>query len=273
MFDPADGMLRGREGERKVEHRAARTLALLCARRGEIVSQPMILDEVWNGRSVSPNSVAVVIADLRRALGDDARDPLYIETVARRGYRLKQEPRPAAVDGTVDPQPVIPRRAAYPRLVILAAALGLFITVAAFYGWLEYGRTDVRIAVEPVRNDTGVVGYGPLASAMSELLVNRIATFEAVEIQRQTGSEKIVAPAHGLVMQSRLILWNGMPTLSMTSQDRGGHVVWTGMVMGPPGVLAQKTIAELSGLRAITRARSEHPCGVFSHALNRKCQG
>jgi DNA-binding winged helix-turn-helix (wHTH) protein len=250
MFDATDGALRGPAGDRKIEDRAARTLALLCAHRGEIVSQARILDTVWHGRHVSPNSVAVVIADLRRALGDDAREPEFIETVAKRGYRLKGAPRSAPVESQ-RPR----RRPLYRSLIYMAAAIALVGAVTGFARWVEPGRADLRIAVEPVRNETGIGRYGPLASAMSELLVNRIATFEAVDVYRQAAATPIGTPVPGLVVQSRLILWNGLPTLSMTGEDGGGHVVWTGMVEGPPDTLARKTITELTGLQNRLRAR------------------
>ena len=73
---------------RRLEDRAARTLELLCRRAGEAVGQDEIIAQVWNGRSQSPNSIPVVIGQLRRALGDDARSPRFIETVPKRGYRL-----------------------------------------------------------------------------------------------------------------------------------------------------------------------------------------
>ena len=77
---------------RRLEDRAARTLERLCRRAGEAVGQDEIIAEVWNGRSQSPNSIPVVIGQLRRALGDDARSPRFIETVPKRGYRLVAGP-------------------------------------------------------------------------------------------------------------------------------------------------------------------------------------
>src|SRR2546430_2002138 len=90
-FHAGEDELRRPGERRKLEHRAARTLELLCGRRGEVVSREAILEAVWQGRAVSPNSVAIVISDLREALGDDARSPRHIETVAKRGYRLHAE--------------------------------------------------------------------------------------------------------------------------------------------------------------------------------------
>src|SRR5688500_10958161 len=93
-FDPDANELHRGDERRRLEHRAARTLELLCSRPGQVVTPDEIVAHVWNGRAISANSVPVVISDLRQALEDDARSPRYIETVAKRGYRLLGE-RPA----------------------------------------------------------------------------------------------------------------------------------------------------------------------------------
>src|SRR6478672_2945960 len=88
QFHPASGELRRRTEVRRLEPRAAKTLELLLAARGGMVTQEQLIQEVWNGRSLSENSVAVVVGQLRKALDDDARDPKLIETIPKRGYRL-----------------------------------------------------------------------------------------------------------------------------------------------------------------------------------------
>src|SRR5207344_201959 len=47
-----------------------------------------LLTQVWAGVVVTPDSVYQAVASLRRMLGDDARQPAYIATVPRLGYRL-----------------------------------------------------------------------------------------------------------------------------------------------------------------------------------------
>lgn len=256
MFDATDGCLRGADGNRKIEDRTARTLELLCAYRGAIVSQAMILEAVWKGRSVSPNSVAVVVADLRRALGDDAREPRYIETVAKRGYRLKDDPSGASVLAASHAARAPERRRTYSVLLGVVIAFALAGAVAAVSRLTDHRSAHLRIAIAPVRNETGSDGYTALASAMSDLLVDRIAAFDAVDVYRQAATGPVSTTAPGLIVQSKLILWNGIPTLSMTTEDGGGHVVWTGMAEGGPDTLAEKTLVELAMLRQRIRARN-----------------
>jgi len=63
-------------------------LECLAERAGEIVSIEELLDRVWSGVIVSPDSVYQAVASLRRQLGDDPKQPAYIATVPRLGYRM-----------------------------------------------------------------------------------------------------------------------------------------------------------------------------------------
>src|SRR5882724_13701826 len=72
----------------KLEPRAMRVLVCLAEQAGQVVSVDQILDAVWKDVVVTPDSVYQAVAGLRRALGDDTKEPAYIANVLRRGYRL-----------------------------------------------------------------------------------------------------------------------------------------------------------------------------------------
>jgi len=59
----------------------------LSERTGALVSTDDLLDVAWPGTAVTPNTLSNVIMELRRALGDNASDPRFIQTVHRRGFR------------------------------------------------------------------------------------------------------------------------------------------------------------------------------------------
>ena len=65
-----------------------RVLLCLAEHAGEVVSVEQLLDAVWKDVVVTGDSVYQAVAMLRRALGDDPREPRYIGNVLRRGYRL-----------------------------------------------------------------------------------------------------------------------------------------------------------------------------------------
>jgi transcriptional activator of cad operon len=82
-----------------------RLLLSLAQRAGEVVSIDDLLDEVWSGVVVTPDSVYQAVASLRRLLGDDARQPAYIATVPRLGYRMVATVCPW-VDESIAPNPL-----------------------------------------------------------------------------------------------------------------------------------------------------------------------
>ena len=65
-----------------------RLLLCLAQRSGEVVSIDDLLDQVWSEVTVTPDSVYQAVASLRRQLGDDPKNPIYIATVPRLGYRM-----------------------------------------------------------------------------------------------------------------------------------------------------------------------------------------
>ncbi len=65
-----------------------RLLVCLADHAGEVVSIDDLLDQVWSDVTVAPDSVYQAVTSLRRLLGDDPKQPTYIETVPRLGYRM-----------------------------------------------------------------------------------------------------------------------------------------------------------------------------------------
>src|SRR6266446_5369014 len=65
-------------------------LRMLVERQGQIVTREEIQSRLWPNDTVVDfdHSINATIKTLRRALGDSADSPRYIETLARRGYRL-----------------------------------------------------------------------------------------------------------------------------------------------------------------------------------------
>jgi transcriptional activator of cad operon len=85
---PASGQI-SRDGESvRVEERAMRLLLCLAEHPGEVVSIDDLLNQVWADVTVSQDSVYQAVASLRRLLGDDPKQPTYIATVPRLGYRM-----------------------------------------------------------------------------------------------------------------------------------------------------------------------------------------
>src|SRR5262245_29848181 len=88
VVHPQDGTLRSSGASRRIEPQVMHLLVFLASRSGGAVSKQEILDHVWKGSLVSDDALTGAIYQLRKALGDDARQPRFIETIPKRGYRL-----------------------------------------------------------------------------------------------------------------------------------------------------------------------------------------
>lgn len=87
QVEPAANRLRQGGRVKPLEPKAMAVLILLCRTPGEVVSTDTILDQIWPALDAGDNPLHKVINQLRRALGDSAAQPEFIETIRRRGYR------------------------------------------------------------------------------------------------------------------------------------------------------------------------------------------
>jgi adenylate cyclase len=85
-FEPTTGRLWTGEVEVRLTRKSAAVLDLLIERAGHPVSKRDLFASVWPDTVVSDDALTTCIQELRRALGDDARQPRYIETRHRYGY-------------------------------------------------------------------------------------------------------------------------------------------------------------------------------------------
>ena len=89
-FDPRTGEL-SRDGvASRLAPQPARLLTVLLSRAGELVPRDDLRGEIWDDRTTVDFDLGLnyCLGRLRAALGDAARDPRFIETVPRRGYRF-----------------------------------------------------------------------------------------------------------------------------------------------------------------------------------------
>src|SRR5215470_1426247 len=127
-FDESDARLT-RAGEAvALAPKAFEVLGVLLLRPGQLVTKDALLDAVWGHRHVSDSVLKTTVSELRGALGDDARNPRWVETAARRGYRFigaleeaqappraPGRPQGAAAPTPTPPTPALARGAADPE--------------------------------------------------------------------------------------------------------------------------------------------------------------
>ena len=116
VLDPGDGTLTRDSVRVRLQEQPFQLLLLLVEHAGQIVSREEIRNRLWpqNTFVEFDKSLGVAVLKVREALGDDAGNPRFIETIPRRGYRfiapVKVEtanvgdstgPAPAAPTGSV----------------------------------------------------------------------------------------------------------------------------------------------------------------------------
>src|SRR5688500_13739800 len=92
VFDPSTRRLCGPERDGRISPKAAAVLEALAETPGQVWTRDALLERVWPNVTVTEEVLTHAIAELRRALGDDARQPTYLETVHKSGYRLLPQP-------------------------------------------------------------------------------------------------------------------------------------------------------------------------------------
>ncbi|HNX49240.1 MAG TPA: winged helix-turn-helix domain-containing protein [Thermoanaerobaculaceae bacterium] len=140
VFDPQDSTL-WQDGKRiHLTPKVLGILQVLVDTAPRAVTKEQLLDTVWPEAVVAEAALAQRVKELRRVLGDNARAPRYIETVARRGYRLvapvarfveggaRADPSPGAPQRSDSTSPPAPLRSPHPArwaVVALTAVLGI----------------------------------------------------------------------------------------------------------------------------------------------------
>ena len=146
-------------------------LLYLAARQSTLVSKDELFAALWPDVAVTDNALTQAVSELRQALGDDPANPVYIQTVARRGYRFiaTVEPISPHADTFAAAVPQKPADSQAPAIGVLDFSN---VTADREFGWLASG------IAETVTND--------LRAAGALRVVDRVRVVEAV---RRTGGD------------------------------------------------------------------------------------
>jgi len=191
--NPSSGEI-SRNGESvRLEERTMRLLVCLTKHAGEVVSIEELLKQVWSDVVVSPDSVYQAVASLRRVLGDEPKQPTYIATVPRLGYRL------VAVVAHTDASslPAAATRRAVSRLRWTAgAALAIVVAAAVAYGVGAHraapaasaAPSETSLAVLPFLDLSEGMTFEEFADGMTEELIDRLSKMPGLRVPAPTAS-------------------------------------------------------------------------------------
>ena len=176
-------------------------LVCLAGSAGRLVTRQALIDTVWAREFISDSALARAVFELRRALGDDGPSPRYVETIAKRGYRLMTPVTPCGEPDAI------------------AAAPSRFVMVV--------GEREIRLY-----EGENVVGRGPEArvrvdsSAVSRRHA-RIVVSGVTAVIEDLGSKNgtevdgrtIAAP---VTLADRAVIWIGAVALTFRVAEANG---------------------------------------------------
>ena len=207
--DPAAGEIAreaatGRLEPVRLDTRAMRLLLCLAELPGELVSIDELLTQVWPEVTVSQDSVYQAVASLRRVLGDDPKQPAYIATVPRLGYRMVapvSEWVAAPVDTAVRASDGAGAGPGWSRRVAWAVGAVVCLSLAAallFHGKGASGSlaathvvpaiSQKSIAVLPFLDLTHEMSEEPFADGMTEELIDKLSRIPGLRVPSPTSS-------------------------------------------------------------------------------------
>jgi Tol biopolymer transport system component/DNA-binding winged helix-turn-helix (wHTH) protein len=133
----------------ELEPKAFDLLVFLLSNPQQLVTKQQLLDAAWQGTAVTDNALTRVVAQLRKALGDDAREAKFLETIPTRGYRwIPAVARSQQSVGTEPPEhqlkaPAKPRRHNIARYLAAATAVIAAVALGA-WAWFDRAADDPR---------------------------------------------------------------------------------------------------------------------------------
>jgi tetratricopeptide (TPR) repeat protein/DNA-binding winged helix-turn-helix (wHTH) protein len=86
--DQAAGLIRRQGEEQYLRQKSFQVLVFLIEQRHRLVTKDELIDTIWDGLAVTDDTLVQSVMDIRRTLGESARHPRLIKTVAKSGYRF-----------------------------------------------------------------------------------------------------------------------------------------------------------------------------------------
>jgi TolB-like protein/DNA-binding winged helix-turn-helix (wHTH) protein/Flp pilus assembly protein TadD len=225
----------------KIHEQPFQVLEALLERPGELVTRDELRHRIWPEDTFVDfdQSLNKAVNRVRTALGDNAANPRFVETLSRRGYRLLvpvERHKPLAAEPRQE-EPVRPRWKWIAWVAVLAGALAI---VAAYALRPTPPQTPIRsLVVLPLTNLSGNAGQDYFVDGITEAITTELAGIPGLRVVSTTSAMQYKAAKKPLpviasdlrvdgVIEGSLLLTSGRMRLLLKLIDaRSERPVWT----------------------------------------------
>lgn len=206
LLDLRTGELRSNGKLLKLQPQPAKVLIVLAARSGELVTREELVQQVWDSETYVDfeHGLNYAIQQIRSVLEDDPKNPRFLETIPKRGYRfiapvtrpMPQQPQsevPTATPPNQDLDPPLRTRlgslALGTVLVAVIAGLAWGYVRTRWFGTVPAGRIQ-SLAVLPLRNLSSDPGQEYFSDGMTDELITDLAKSIGLRVISHTSVER-----------------------------------------------------------------------------------
>jgi TolB-like protein/Tfp pilus assembly protein PilF len=161
-------------------------LVTLAEQPGNVLSKEHILRQVWPETFVSDEVLTRSISELRRVFEDNPREPTYIQTIPKGGYRLLA---PVVAEG-VGPETISRRGWGRMGWVAISAAIVLLGALSFYFvNRRQHAKSSPQItslAVLPLTNLSGDASQDYFTDGLTDELTTRLAKISALRVISRT---------------------------------------------------------------------------------------
>jgi TolB-like protein/DNA-binding winged helix-turn-helix (wHTH) protein/tetratricopeptide (TPR) repeat protein len=204
----------------RLEPKMMEVLVCLAQNQRVVVSKEQLMRVVWPDTFVTDDVLTRCISELRRALEDDPKEPSFIETIPKRGYRLLQPVEPIKGRAQNEQRSI--------RTWLLAGIAAVVATlILVFWGYKHPfgGTAAVRIqsiAVLPLENLSGDPSQQSFADGITDALTTSLAQLRGIRVISRTSAMHYKGTKKTLPEIAREL---GVDAVVEGSASRAGEVI------------------------------------------------